>query len=472
LRIQKCVFEHFLQLAKNITVSFSASRKNAKTGANESLQKRKLEAGKRAGIRYWATFVSGGGWGERPREPGLADHAYCGSPGVSPHQSSPLPGIPYRAAQAFFAFLRFFAVFCTGDLFMNNRKIKQTGRSKAKPAFTRLKELSPEKRLAVMEILESHTYKEALPLVEELVGFECSINLLCKFRSWQATELELARNTDLLEQIEKYLRQRKGDWSLERIQDAAISFLMLQALSKGDVKAFATITRLPGRLEQVRLKAERLELDREKFAESQRSKVSAGLDELREKFRENHYANKFYQAARDVLEGRAPKIAPPKPKPEPPEKKEVDKRVYLTRSVYRRKGCGCVCRTCHPENGVYPYAEALKDAAEAKQRGVIAFWRGWTSINTDPKECECPCAEHPAANNPNPVTNLKANVVSPPIEKSTGTASSETETRNTDLSSEALAKEEHATRLTYHSTQLADFARRAALLNRGRYENP
>jgi hypothetical protein len=361
---------------------------------------------------------------------------------------------------------------------MNRRKLKQTGRSRVKPAFTRLKELTPEKRLAVMEIVESHTYKEALPLVEELVGFACSINVLCKFRSWQATEQELARNTDLLEQIERYLRRRDGDWSVERIQDAAMSFLMLQALSKGDVKGFATITRLPARLEQVRLKVQRLDLDREKFAESQRSKVSAGLDELQEKFRENHHAFKFYQAARDVLEGRSPKIVPPKPKPEPVnDKKEVDKRVYLTRSVYRRKGCGCLCRKCHPENGTYPYAEALRDAAEAKQRGVIGFWRGWTFINTDPKECGCPCAEHPITATQHSIPNLKTNVVSPPIENSqtpiptgrdAGTASNETGTRNPqpatrpDMTFGLPGKSPPA----FHSSQLADFARRAALLNR------
>ena len=153
---------------------------------------------------------------------------------------------------------------------MNKRKIKQPGRARVKPAFTRLKELPVEKRLATLEIVESQTYKDAQPLVQQLVGFACSINVLCKFRAWQTTEQDLARDADLVEQIEKFLRTRKGDWSVERIQEAAISFLMMQALSKGDIKGFTAITRLPARLDQVRLKAERLELDRQKFAKAQR----------------------------------------------------------------------------------------------------------------------------------------------------------------------------------------------------------
>jgi len=53
---------------------------------------------------------------------------------------------------------------------MNKRKIKQPGRARIKPAFTQLKELSLEKRLVALEIVASHTYQDAQPLVQELVG--------------------------------------------------------------------------------------------------------------------------------------------------------------------------------------------------------------------------------------------------------------------------------------------------------------
>jgi len=352
---------------------------------------------------------------------------------------------------------------------MNKRKIKQPGRARVKPAFTRLKELPVEKRLATLEIVESQTYKDAQPLVQQLVGFACSINVLCKFRAWQTTEQDLARDADLVEQIEKFLRTRKGDWSVERIQEAAISFLMMQALSKGDIKGFTAITRLPALLDQVRLKAERLELDREKFAESQQSKISAGLDAVAEEFSRNPEALKLYQVARDVLEGHPPKIEPPKPKPPPVEEKkeEEDKRVYLTRLIYRRKGCGCVCRTCHPDNGEYPYAEAVQDAAEAKQRGALSFWRGLTMINTNPQECACPCACGQSTV-PNPqrkseeTNGMNANGpnVEPP---ESNTPSPQPKTQPSNLITIGSEKSEPAAIAAYRARELSDFQRRAAL---------
>jgi hypothetical protein len=117
------------------------------------------------------------------------------------------------------------------------RKIKQTAQTIVKPPLTRLKELSPENRVKVIEILDSHTYMEAMSLIEELVGIPCSINVLWKFRDWLTTEKQLTDDTDQVEQIETFLRQRKGNWSVERIQETAISFLMLRALAKGDVEA-------------------------------------------------------------------------------------------------------------------------------------------------------------------------------------------------------------------------------------------
>jgi hypothetical protein len=72
---------------------------------------------------------------------------------------------------------------------------------------------------------------------------------------------------------------------------------------------------------------------------------------------------------------------------------ETDKRVWVTRVIHRRKGCGCICRNCHPDDGEYPYAEAIRDAAEAKQRGALCFWRGLLCINTEPTDCDCVCVD-------------------------------------------------------------------------------
>ncbi|HWD94160.1 MAG TPA: hypothetical protein VG938_17650 [Verrucomicrobiae bacterium] len=169
--------------------------------------------------------------------------------------------------------------------------------------------------MAVIEILDTHTYKEAMSLVEQLVGVPCSINLLWKFRGWLSTEEALANDTDLVEQIEMFLHQREGNWSAERIQEAAISFLMLRALSKGDVKAIATMSGLPVRLEQVRIKRARLELDRDKFAESLRTELPASLAASGAQIVENPRTFGFHQAAQDTPDGQQLEIESPKPKP-------------------------------------------------------------------------------------------------------------------------------------------------------------
>lgn len=71
--------------------------------------------------------------------------------------------------------------------------------------------------------------------------------------------------------------------------------------------------------------------------------------------------------------------------------KVPEKRIYHVRTIYHRKGCGCICHDCHPDDGPYPYAEAVKDHAAAKETGALCYDRGNVSINTQPIECYCPC---------------------------------------------------------------------------------
>ena len=70
-----------------------------------------------------------------------------------------------------------------------------------------------------------------------------------------------------------------------------------------------------------------------------------------------------------------------------------EERVSLRRPIYHHKGCGHICRQCHPDTSAYPYAEALKDSTEARDYGAQCFWRGYTMIITEPTECNCPCHE-------------------------------------------------------------------------------
>ncbi len=186
---------------------------------------------------------------------------------------------------------------------MNTRKINQPGPGESKPALTRLKELSLETRLQVMELLETHTYKDAQPLVAELAGIECTVNTLFKFRQWCQTEQELERDTDLLEQVEVYLKKRKGNWSAERIQKSALGFLMMRSLSKGDPKGFSSVARLWMRREQLELREKKLALDELKFDKLHRHKFDLALDALREEFKKNPEASRLFDQIRVLVRG-------------------------------------------------------------------------------------------------------------------------------------------------------------------------
>ncbi|HEY2082090.1 MAG TPA: hypothetical protein VGI88_04850 [Verrucomicrobiae bacterium] len=96
----------------------------------------------------------------------------------------------------------------------------------------------------------------------------------------------------------------------------------------------------------------------------------------------------------DKIEPRAPsQQAEIKPNQTTSTEGRVDDIVRVKRVIYHRKGCGCVCRTCHPETGDYPYAEAIRDTTGAKEYGAQCFWREEIFIITIPTECDCPCDE-------------------------------------------------------------------------------
>jgi len=184
---------------------------------------------------------------------------------------------------------------------MSTRKIKQPGQDETKPPLTRLKELPLETRFKILELLETHTYKDAQPLVTELVGTECTVSTLCKFRQWCQTEQALEDDTDLLEQVEAYLKNREGKWSPERIQKSALSFLMLQALGKRDAKAFSSVTRLWMRRAQLELREKKLALDELRFEDYHQRKFDMALDALGGEFDKNPEAYRLFLQARQLV---------------------------------------------------------------------------------------------------------------------------------------------------------------------------
>jgi hypothetical protein len=110
----------------------------------------------------------------------------------------------------------------------------------------------------------------------------------------------MERGANLVEQIEKFVTHRRGDWSPERIQELAISFLMMQSLSKSDVKEFACVMRLWMRNEQGQRNERKLELAQLKYNESKHDKIKAGFEALAADFRKKPEAFRLYKLARDA----------------------------------------------------------------------------------------------------------------------------------------------------------------------------
>jgi hypothetical protein len=76
-------------------------------------------------------------------------------------------------------------------------------------------------------------------------------------------------------------------------------------------------------------------------------------------------------------------------KPPPPPQPKIENVI---RNIYHRQcGYGCVCKNCHPDDGPYPYAQAVKDDEAHEQMDSDYWLRGnehWLVFHTD---CDCYC---------------------------------------------------------------------------------
>lgn len=126
----------------------------------------------------------------------------------------------------------------------NKRKIRQPSDGEEKPPMTRLKELPAEERAKLMHVLRENTYRKAIPLIENLVGFYCSLDVLSKFFTWQDKQEDLEKSNDFIEQYEEFTQRQHPEWSPERIRDDATAFFMASATANKDLKGFALIAQI------------------------------------------------------------------------------------------------------------------------------------------------------------------------------------------------------------------------------------
>src|ERR1044072_4069303 len=96
------------------------------------------------------------------------------------------------------------------------RKLKQAPDGQTKQPLTLLKELPQIDRVRIMAILRDHTYEQAQPLVEPILGCPCSVD----------TQGRYPNGTE------------------EKMRELASAFFTMQAMARGDTRAFACAARL------------------------------------------------------------------------------------------------------------------------------------------------------------------------------------------------------------------------------------
>ena len=185
---------------------------------------------------------------------------------------------------------------------MSQRKLKQPGTGQSKAPLTKLKELPSAERAKVMEILRARTYRDAEPLVGELVGFACSMDVLCRFFSWQGAQEDMEISKGVLSQVTTFMREQLTGWPEEKIREAAVSFFTLHALAKRDVKGFAHMARFYLQAEHCKIEEKKLALEELKFEESHRDKFKAALESIGKSFKKKPEAMKLYEQAREMIE--------------------------------------------------------------------------------------------------------------------------------------------------------------------------
>jgi len=184
---------------------------------------------------------------------------------------------------------------------MSKRKIIQPPANHPKPPATLLKELPPGQRAKIMEILDTHTYKDAEPLVQNLVGFHCTTDVLCRFRKWQETLQEMDLAHDRLRQIAEFQKGPLRNLPPDELRDLGAALYTLTCLARDDSKGFTRASQVAMQNERERIRAKRLALDELKFEDIHRRKFQAVLDLIGKRFEKNPQAMNLFEQARALL---------------------------------------------------------------------------------------------------------------------------------------------------------------------------
>jgi hypothetical protein len=124
-------------------------------------------------------------------------------------------------------------------------------------ADSKLKTLPDARQAAIVERARDHTLSDVLQWLRA-DGLQTSAAALSDFLSWHALRQQLARNASTVETLLANLHKDMPDASPEKIQSVGQAFFSALALEQQDAKGWCMT-------QQVALKQEQLQLDRQRF---------------------------------------------------------------------------------------------------------------------------------------------------------------------------------------------------------------
>jgi hypothetical protein len=156
-----------------------------------------------------------------------------------------------------------------------------------------LKTLPPARQAAIAEYGAAHSLEETVAWLKA-DGLATNKSSLSEFLSWHALQQQLVKNANTVEALLEEYKAANPNCTPEQIQAVGQSFFTALALQQQDPKQWFLT-------QQLALKRQQLEFDREKFKEALRTKLESAFNELATACKGNAEALQHIKTARELI---------------------------------------------------------------------------------------------------------------------------------------------------------------------------
>lgn len=170
--------------------------------------------------------------------------------------------------------------------------------------LSRLKQLwrtlSEDARAFWRSRLQSSGVGNTQPEIRRDILAKLKINLrhnsqLSDFKNWMEDQDARDAQAERAEENQRRLTEQHPDWSIDRVREEVLKQSYLETLATGNFELGLKTVAANSKIEE-------LQFDKEKFKESMKTKLQAGLDAVAEAFKGHAEAMQFYTRARSMIE--------------------------------------------------------------------------------------------------------------------------------------------------------------------------